>query len=93
MGMFNESKFDGDLSEWDVSNVWYMQNMFKNSVFNGDISTWDVSNVETMRDMFRGSKFDGDLSYWYVKKGCVKVGMFIDSPLYRNKKKQPHFAK
>jgi len=58
--------FNGDISEWDVSNVEDMYSMFKNSEFNGDISKWDVSNCETLRDMFRDSKFNGDISKWDV---------------------------
>ena len=46
------SKFNGDISEWDVSNVKDMTGMFKESKFNGDISAWDVSNVENMERMF-----------------------------------------
>jgi len=36
--MFEDSKFNGDISQWDVSNVTNMCGMFSNSVFNGDIS-------------------------------------------------------
>jgi len=42
-GVFNDSKFNGDISKWDVSNVTDMINMFENGVFNGDISKWDVT--------------------------------------------------
>ena len=47
--MFSDSKFNGDISEWNVSNVTSMAGMFKDSKFNGDISEWDVSNVTDMR--------------------------------------------
>jgi surface protein len=36
--MFAWSKFTGDISKWDVSNVRDMSKMFKYSKFNGDIS-------------------------------------------------------
>jgi len=36
--MFWESDFNGDISQWDVSNVTDMTDMFNNSMFNGDIS-------------------------------------------------------
>ena len=44
--MFYGSKFNGDISEWDVSSVTNMDSMFYCSKFNGDISEWDVSSVE-----------------------------------------------
>ena len=43
--MFYNSKFNGDISGWDVSSVTDMESMFRLCVFNGDISGWDVSNV------------------------------------------------
>ena len=50
--MFTNSKFNGDISKWDVSNVNNMENMFYGSVFNQDISNWDVSNVKFKLDIF-----------------------------------------
>jgi surface protein len=44
--MFKGSKFTGDISKWDVSNVIDMRNMFLHSMFNGDISKWNVSKVK-----------------------------------------------
>ena len=57
--MFYGSKFNGDISQWDVSNVKDMIYMFDESKFNGDISKWNVSNVEDMECMFSDSKFNG----------------------------------
>ena len=53
--MFEWSKFNGDISQWDVSSVTNMDSMFKCSKFNGDINLWNVSNVEYMSFMFCGS--------------------------------------
>ncbi len=65
--LFNKFKtFDGDISEWNVSNVTDMSDMFNGSEFDGDISKWDVSNVKDMTDMFRSSRFRGDISGWNV---------------------------
>ena len=36
--MFTESEFNGDISKWDVSNVYDMSGMFAESKFNSDIS-------------------------------------------------------
>ena len=32
--MFAQTKYNGDISKWDVSNVWNMSYMFTKSVFN-----------------------------------------------------------
>ena len=73
------SRFDGDISQWDVSNVKSMNSMFYESKFNGDISKWDVSNVENMKWMFRLSKFNGDISNWDVSKVQDMAQMFRNS--------------
>ena len=52
-GLFRGSNFDGDISNWDVSNVTNMNYMFyKCTNFNTDISDWDVSNVKFLYDIF-----------------------------------------
>ena len=46
--------FNGDISQWNVSNVTNMESMFygcKN--FNQDISDWDVSHVKDYESMFK----------------------------------------
>jgi len=67
-GLFRHSKFNGDISKWDTSEVEDMSAMFEYSKFNGDISEWDTSNVEDMKFMFYNSKFNGDISKWDVRK-------------------------
>jgi len=74
--VFNNSKFNGDISQWDVSNVTNMNKMFGNSSFTGDISKWNVSSVIIMRDMFRLSKFNGDISKWDVSNVTNMSAMF-----------------
>lgn len=44
--LFYGSKFNGDISKWNVSKIIDMTAMFYNSAFNSDISKWDVSNVK-----------------------------------------------
>ena len=73
------SRFDGDISQWDVSNVKKMRAMFKGSKFNGDISNWDVSRVQDMAQMFRLSKFNGDISNWDVSGVRNMTRMFYKS--------------
>ena len=62
--MFEQSKFNQDISRWDVSSVTNMYRMFYNSEFNQDIGDWDVSSVTDMFIMFYGSKFKQDISRW-----------------------------
>ena len=85
--MFTYSKFNGDISNWDVSNVKNMQEMFYNSKFsgkNGDISKWDVSNVKNMKYMFCYSEFNVDISNWDVSNVKDMSFMFTNTPLEKN---------
>jgi len=45
--MFEDArKFNGDVSDWDVSSVTNMKDMFNEATkFNCDVSDWDVSSV------------------------------------------------
>ena len=66
--MFHNSKFtgeNGDISNWDVSNVKDMMYMFCDSKFNGDISNWNVSNVVDMSYMFNGTPLEKNPPKWY----------------------------
>ena len=67
MSMFkNASKFDGDITDWDVSNINTMIYMFYDAKeFNQNISKWDVSKVIQMDYMFTGAlKFDQYIRVW-----------------------------
>ena len=77
-------KFNGDISNWDVSNVKNMEDMFRASEFDGDISKWNVSKVEYMTGMFAYSKFDNDISKWDVKNVKVMLHMFTGSKFNKN---------
>ncbi len=79
-GLFSEfSKFNGDISLWNVSSATNMARMFKGSQFNGDISRWRVSSVLTMESMFESSKFQGDLFYWDTSRVQNMRAMFQES--------------
>ncbi len=62
--------FNGDISEWNVSNVTNMYGLFwNNSKFNGDISKWNISKVENMKNMFGDSNFNNNsICNWNVSK-------------------------
>ena len=51
--LFFGSKFNGDISKWNVSNVKNMSYMFTSCLsFNKDISSWDVSEVKKIGKIF-----------------------------------------
>ena len=91
--MFYGSKFNGDISNWNVENVTDMAVMFYNSKFNGDISGWDVGNVTDMSAMFNRSKFNGDISNWNVERVTDMKYMFYGCPLENRPELQPKFKK
>ena len=68
--LFYSSEFNGDISNWDVSNVKIMNCMFYKSKFDGDISNWDVSNVKVkdMSLMFYDSPLEINPPKWHKKK-------------------------
>jgi hypothetical protein len=77
--LFYNSKFNGDISKWNVSNSECMNSMFEFSQFNGNICNWNVSNVITMENMFVFSIFNGDISQWDVSKVEDMSYMFADT--------------
>tara|TARA_B110000858_G_scaffold133927_1_gene152224 strand:- start:260 stop:607 length:348 start_codon:yes stop_codon:yes gene_type:complete len=44
--MFSGTTFNGDISNWNVSNVNNMGEIFENSKFDGDISKWVNKPIE-----------------------------------------------
>ena len=60
-------RFDGDISNWDVSKVTNMAAMFSNSEFWGDISQWKVADNVDVSFMFNNIYDD-------VK--CYKIGWY-----------------
>ncbi len=71
--------FNGDISQWNVSNVIDMRYMFFNSKFNGNISQWNVGKVTYMSDMFSNSLFNQDISNWNVINTITMKNMFQNS--------------
>lgn len=62
----NATRFDQDISGWDVSNVDSFEAMFFDaSSFNGDLSAWQTGSARTLKHMFlRNSRFQSDVSKW-----------------------------
>src|SRR5574344_997057 len=94
--LFKYSMFNGDISQWNTSNVTSMVSMFKRTIkFNGDISNWDVSKVTDMSYMFSFSeKFNQNISNWslndivYFKYAFYKVESFLNK--YNNGENLPN---
>lgn len=54
--VFAYSKFQGDISSWNMSSVTTVREMFLGCLsFDGDVSKWDVSNVSQHRMMVQSS--------------------------------------
>lgn len=72
--MFENSVFNGDISNWHTVNVENMDNMFKNSIFEGDISGWIVNEECSMSDTFKDSVLEknGMLPQWYLDRNKKK---------------------
>ena len=50
--LFDDSSFNGDISNWDVSNVTDMNHMFDWSDFDKNISDWKINKNCDTEDMF-----------------------------------------
>jgi surface protein len=78
--MFEQSTFNQDIGNWDVSNVTNMNYMFAiNSSFNQPIGNWDVSKVTTMTAMFERSSFNQPIGDWVVSNVTNMSFMFSGS--------------
>lgn len=78
-GMFRYSEFNGDISDWDVSNVSDFSFMFEGSGFNGEVSKWNMSKAVDLREMFCNTHFNGDLSKWKFPRIPMLDGMLLFS--------------
>ena len=89
--LFANSDFNGNISNWDVSNVKDMSYMFDEcESFNQDISKWDVSKVIYMMYMFSGCEsFNQDISSWDISNKTETSYMFADCPI--EEKYKPKF--
>ena len=80
-GQFKD--FNGDISNWDVSNVISMRSMFSGcEKFNCDIRDWDVSNVNIIDYMFsQCMNFKQNLDDWNISSyACNMTNAFYNCP-------------
>jgi surface protein len=73
---FQATLFNGEIGNWDVSNVTNMQSLFGSTAFDQDISSWDVSNVTNFSQIFFDSPFNQDISNWDVSNAMTMQNMF-----------------
>ena len=66
--MFCGSKFNGDISKWNVSKVTEMNGMFADSKFKKDISNWNVKKVQDADGAFRNCKIPEEFLPQFKKK-------------------------
>ena len=74
-----KTKFNEDISHWDVSDAYTFEAMFRNArSFNQDISHWDMSNAIFTTSMFEMAlAFNQDISNWNVFSLCFATDMFL----------------
>ena len=83
-GVFKETPFDGDISQWNTEHMVLGISMFENCPFNGDISRWNMGNCRRTERMFAGSAFNGDISRWDVHALEDATSMFEGAPFNRD---------
>ena len=81
---FHATAFNGNIGDWDVSNVKYMQRTFEEAYsFNSDIGGWDVSNVISMHKMFKSATaFNKNIGNWDVSNVQSMNFMFDSATLF-----------
>jgi surface protein len=63
--MFLNSKFNQDLSNWDLSNLTSLLGLFAGSDFNHpSINSWDMSTITSTSEMFFASRYNQPLNNW-----------------------------
>jgi len=75
---YNAKKFDGNISNWDVTKVTNMKSMFEGAtLFKSDLNDWDVSKVTNMSAMFKNARsFNGNISNWDLSNVTDMSEMF-----------------
>jgi len=76
--------FNGNINDWDVSNIEDMSSMFQSaSDFNQPLNDWNVSNVTNMSSMFSSaSDFDQPLDHWITSNVTDMSIMFSSSSAF-----------
>lgn len=82
-GVFGISRFNGNISKWNVSKCKDFSGMFgSNAYFNQDISEWDMSSAENTSYMFDyAESFNQNISKWKISPKCNTKNMFNECPI------------
>ncbi len=74
----NESTFNGNITNWNVSNVISLKSLFEGAAsFNQDLNDWNVSNVEDVTGMFmNATSFHNPIWKWKLTKCRYFTNMF-----------------
>ena len=85
--VFIYSLFEGDISEWNTSNVTNMDYMFYQATnFNSNIGNWDVSNITKMDYMFNNAeKFNQNISSWIFNDDTNINSLFEYAIAFQNR--------
>ena len=77
-------EFEGNLSQWQVSNGAHYAGMFAGaSTFNSDLSNWNVSAAVSFQYMFKSAAaFNQNLCQWESK---VHIGILVDGDIVRHR--------
>ena len=78
--------FNGDVSEWDTSNIISLANTFKDCiVFNQDVSGWDTSSCASFAAVFRGcAALNPNIGGWDTSSATTMNSMVRDSLFNRD---------
>lgn len=76
------SKFNGNLSTWDVSNVTSFYRFFRGcNLFNQPLNSWNVGSATIFQEMFRdAADFNQPLNNWTLPSTYINMqGMFYNA--------------
>ena len=81
--LFYDSKFNGDISKWNLSNVTNINYLFSGSNFTGDISSWRPLSLESTKDIFLNCP--ASVPFWGLCKDNEEIRQVIASYDLSNK--------
>lgn len=76
--MFRGTPFNGDISQWNTSNITNMSSTFRSADnFNKDIGSWNTGNVTDMSNMFQDAiSFNKPIGSWNTSSTTDMSNMF-----------------